>query len=300
MKLEALNFTTTTNVSIIFLNETISLPHLLEFNSDENKIEKSKMNRSTDHNYCIGMRLPLGNGMIATLKIYSAKIEIHGVRPLDKLKEEVCNILDGYSASYNVKCIKHLDITLLSLGSAKSISAMEKDVHALLENKIYSSRKKRVDFKRACIHSTGLKDDSYFQVAANIFLERYSNSRVSPSLTVSKICSIMSNCKYSLGYPLAIWYIATNINKAPGFEKAICIYDNLQSAHYVSVVLRLEVTKEEEQLLWRDNIETTFTIKNTGAITQSNPSHKLGIRALEMFLRAMDFLGDNIIRKKEV
>lgn len=298
-------YTDTTKVSIAFFKETISSSDLLEQGhnpDDKNGITMSKMNRSNTpgtpgHNYCVGMRMPVEGDVVATLKVYAAKIEIRGVRPLEKLTNDVCAILDSYGCKYNVKCKKKLDITLLSLGTAKDVGRLEDTISATITPENYAYKKKKLHFKGAFIHITGINEDKYFQMTIDKFIRQYEGTAVAPKLTLINICSIMSNCKYSVGTKLNIWGVVKHINSAPGFKDAFCIYNNLVSAHCVIVVLKQTISASDEEKLWRDNIETTFAIKNTGAISQSSPNHTLGIAAMNLFLAAIATLGEKVVRK---
>lgn len=309
----ATDYVCTTNVSIIRYNETICLPALLAYRTQvseeetENQrqelvIEKSKMNRSTEHNYCIGIKFPLKNGVIATLKVYAAKIEIKGLRPLELVKSIVASRLNRLGATYNIKADKYLDITLFTLGTATGIEELRYRITKALDREtLFTARgKKQLIFKGAFVHATGIKNPKYFRLVCDKFIEMFGVKSIAPRLTLNRICSVMSNSKYSLGYPLNIWEITRLIGTTPGPfgipQRSFCIYNNIQYAHMVIIVLKLEVSDEERENIWRENIETTFTVKNTGAITQSSPSHLLGLRCFEFFIQAIKFLGDSIKR----
>jgi hypothetical protein len=319
MSVDKVDYVASTNVSLIFFNETISLPDLLNFksklttddtNNKENsppsamlKIEKSKMNRSVEHNYCIGIKYPIPDHNIkATLKVYAAKIEIKGVRPLSTLKDLVCNLLDSLEIDYNVKCNKFLDITLLSLGKIRTVARLEKIVTKLVEKSELIFKNKKIVFKKSFLHITGVKDESYFKLVRDKFLRDFSATAVAPRLTVREMYSVMSNATYDLGYNINIWKLTSLITTVPGFDKgrSFCIYNNLLSAHYVLVVLKIDLSEEDENSLWRYNIETTFTIKNKGTITQSSPSQAIGLKSFHLFIEAMKLLENKVKREPDM
>lgn len=297
-------YTSTTNVSLIFFQETISLPNLLKHEHDENMvIEKSRMNRSTDHNYCISMKLPLSvneEDMVATLKVYAAKIEIRRVKPLQTLKEVVSKRLDKFGVSYSIKIVEspaYVDITLWSLGCAENLQDIEEKLRSDIGNSNLICNSPKFIFKGAFIHITGMRDEKYFKNVLAKFMSEFHNTLIAPCLTPSGTYSIMSNSQYNLGYKLNIFEVASLIRTAPGFENCFCLYNNLTSAaHYVVVYLRVNVSDKEKEHIRRKNLETSFTIKNTGAISQSNPTQVIGMRSLQLFLRAMEYLGDRVKR----
>src|SRR5579864_9102623 len=152
-------YTTTTNVSLFYFDETLSLPALLAYRGNENlKIAKSKMNRATDHNYCVGVRLPLKPGLTATLKVYAAKVEIRGLAPLDKVEQLMREALDERLVLYDLKKTKYIDIIFSSFGELKSIAALEKFVFSTLDSPDLVNKNKEIVVKGAFVHVTGIKD----------------------------------------------------------------------------------------------------------------------------------------------
>ena len=296
------DYINTTHVSIAFFNEAINMPHLLNYEvPDSIKIRKSKMNRSDANNYCISIDLPIKKDIVATLTVYAAKIVIKGIRPLELVEKMIQTKLDELKIKYKYKMTNFLDVTLYTLGSLSSIDELKPIIIESLNKESLIAKKSSILFKKASVHATGLKNEEHSRLVVKKFISMFTTKKIAPCLTVPRIYSIMSNSKYSFDFYINIWELASRISTAPGFDRgrSFCIYNNIISAHQVIIVLRENSTADERASIWRhnNNIETTYTVKNTGAVHQSAPSQEIGLKAFNSFILAIKFLGDSIKRK---
>ena len=191
-----------------------------------------------------------------------------------------------------------------TLGDAPNINNVEEIImYALKSNNINTDRM-IANFNSMKLHITGLRYNNQIEITTDKFLEKFSNIEgITSKLEMKSVGYIMSNLSYFLDSPIAIWEFISQINTVPGFENAICIYENLKIAYLAIIIVPLNVSDSIRKTLWRYNVEVSYTIKNTGNVTQSCPSDECGVIAYNMMMRAYNILkhscSRNMISKRK-
>lgn len=295
------DFANTNYVSIIQYDGCVSLPNLLHIDCAKyppiQQIQKSRMNKNGKIISCVAAKMLLPSGSRATLKVYAAKISVKIRRNAEIVIKIVKNVLKNFGAEYQmIDTDKKVDITFSNFGIGQKVEEIEEKIKKRLKRKEMEDDVKSIEKKLTIIHITGIRTKKQIDETRLLFEELFLGTTVYSNLNNAVLYSIMSNCKYEIGYNIAIWELTKFISTAPGFENCFSIYDNLVDANCVTIVLPLNMSKKISKTLWRTNIEASFIVKNTGFVTQSTPSAECGKIAYELFCGAIKFLGERIIR----
>lgn len=279
------NVQCTNEVSLAHINNTIDIEKLSEANTLSNDklsiIITAKLGNAMN---CVGMKVhDITHDVNATLKLYPYKIHIK----LDNVKtqeESIRSILD-----------QHIRYRLTRYKDKLTINILEHTKLNIFE--FISHLSSDIECKSAKIHATGLKSpESLDYILDNLIPLLKEHKIIEEDTVIQDLYYIMSNCKYNLGFKVALWPLVSQINMISGFEDAFCIYDNLRNAHETIIILPMENHPEITKKIWRTNIEVSFSIKNKGSVNQSSPSSETGRIAYYMLKRAIKQLGTSIIR----
>lgn len=258
-------------------------------------VGQSTMNKNDKILSCVLLKLALSDGSAATIHLYAPRIRIVAKRNIPDIVEDIKKLL-GPDIKYVINQKKvEIMITLYSFGGLGDVFDIERYLlDSLVET--YDGIKSSESYMTR-VHVKGTRSDSHLKEISSLIENMFDNSKYSSHFKVNNSYYCLVNSGYSLNKNIAIYELALHIKQAPGFQNAFCIYDNIQNSHMVIIILPLELSEEEIDKLWRKDIETTYTIRNTGIVTQSCPSIELGNISHRLLINAIEYLGKLVIRE---
>ncbi len=276
----------TNEVSLAHLTKTINifeLSNMVEISNESISVKiTAKLGNAMN---CVGLKAyDISHDIYVTLKIYPIKIRMLAkqLNQVENIVKNIRSILDNNidNILYDIHIHgKKITINLCSMPSPF--------IYHMLD--VYSdSNMTDIEYKPCKIHATGLKSPESWDYILSKLLPLFKENMLTDDDTkIDEVYYIMSNCKYNIGFKIALWELVSNIHTIEGFENAICLYDNLRKAHEAIIILPLKDNPNILSKMWRNNIEASFNIRNTGSVRQSCPSDETGKIAYDMFKDAI-------------